>query len=349
MRLLIAPLEGIYGGIIYIRNLFFDKGIFSTSTIPVPVISVGNITAGGAGKSPMVDYIVKYLLSRGITPAIISRGYGRSTKGVQLVSDGKHLLLDSRQAGDEVVMLARKNPQAIVVVAEKRVAGARFIMKRFKNRLPGAIVLDDGFQHRWIHRDLDILLINAQEPFESNRLLPAGTLREPASCMKRADIVIISKVDPEHTGSSPTELAEQYAIVSARAGIRPGRLIRIERDGNRSCPPGETGTLRFLAFAGIAGPAGFQRTLEECGMDVASTVWFRDHEPYSTESVHSIIKKAREKNLALVTTEKDYVRLLGTPELHEALAEYGSYYLTIEPDILEGREKLEDMIDRVLK
>ncbi|WP_233570426.1 tetraacyldisaccharide 4'-kinase [Prosthecochloris sp. ZM_2] len=341
LQKLLAPAASIYGMIMTARNKLFDAGILRSETVPLPVISVGNITAGGTGKSPMIDLFTKYVLSQGITPAIISRGYGRTTRGVRLVSDGRSLLLDSREAGDETVMLARQNPEAIVVVAERRTAGARFLMEHFRHNLPGVILLDDAFQHRRIQRDLDIVLINAREPFWKNRMLPAGRLREPVKGIRRADLVIINKLDREHDGRDIEGPLAAWGIPTAKARIRTGELVWAggEAGNNR----------RFLAFAGIAGPESFLASLRHHGLDIAETVWFRDHEPCTAASIRYIMKKARLHSLALVTTEKDFIRLKATPELLDELTTLPLSYLPIEPEFFPGsRTLVESMIDRAI-
>ncbi len=192
--ILLRPFAFLYSLIVQLRNTLFKWGVFRTWKSPIPVVSIGNLSAGGTGKTPLVDWIVKYYLSIGCKPAIVSRGYLRESKGVQLVSDGQKILLGSRKAGDETAMLAWNNPEAIVVVANKRKKAVMEITRRFPQRGPSVIILDDAFQHRQIDRALNIAIINAAEPFVQAKMLPEGHLREPLKNLSRADLILLNKI-----------------------------------------------------------------------------------------------------------------------------------------------------------
>lgn len=339
----------VYRGIIALRNLLFDTSIFRSSASPIPVVSIGNITAGGTGKTPMTDLIVNYYLKKGILPAVISRGYKRSTKGVQLVSDGKRVLLNSREAGDETVMLAWKNRAAVVVVAEQRRQGVEFIVKHFQEKTPDVIILDDAFQHRQIQRDLNIVLINASVPFWNDRMLPKGRLREPTKNIGRADLAVITKLRPNETGETLAAPLRKKGIPVIKSRIKTGKLVAIAPVDKTSSAPCDRSRTGFFAVAGIANPDSFLQSLIECGITVSMHTFFDDHEEFPLQELRNIIKKARSHNLAIVTTEKDYYRILGNTEQLALLTQIPSCYLTIEPDIFEGREILESMLDNVLK
>ncbi len=347
-RLLMLP-GLLYGGIMQLRNFLFDTGIFKSSASPIPVISIGNISAGGTGKTPLTDYIVRYYIDRGIRTAIISRGYKRSTKGVQLVSDGRTIFLNSRQAGDESLMLAWKNRAAVVVVAEKRLEGIAFILKHFQERLPEVIILDDAFQHRQLQRDLNIVLINASSPIWSDRMLPAGNLREPAANIRRADLAVISKLSADENGEAIAAPLRKQHIPVMTSGIRSGKLIPFQTGGKNPSGQLHSETTCCFAVAGIANPDSFLRSLHQSGLVVSMHAFFKDHEEFPPRKLRDIITKARLHNLAVVTTEKDYYRIVGNRELMDIVSQAACYYLTIEPDIVEGKELLETMLDNVLK
>ncbi|MDT9546153.1 MAG: tetraacyldisaccharide 4'-kinase [Chlorobium sp.] len=331
LSILLRPLGILYGLIADIRNALFDRGLFTPWRAPCPVVSIGNITAGGTGKTPMVDWTTKYFLSLGCRVAIISRGYGRNTKGVRLVSDGRHLLMNAREAGDETTMLAANNPEAIVVVAEKRREGARFIQKTFENFPPHVIILDDAFQHRQMARDLDIVIINASEPFFKARMLPEGRLREPLRNLARADIILLGKItDPDEAD------AIEQALTATNL---PVLRTRVQTLGLQPAPDAAP-PLPALAFAGIAAPEEFLASLRKTGAEVRAHRFFRDHQPFTSEMVRSLIREAQEKGLCLVTTEKDWFRLLGDPQLKELMEKAGCRYLKIETRLPEGDEKL---------
>jgi tetraacyldisaccharide 4'-kinase len=341
---LLRPAAALYGMAMSLRNRLYDRGIFKSWRSPIPVVSVGNITTGGTGKTPLVDWIVKFYEASGIATAIVSRGYGRRTKGVRLVSDGRRILVGSRDAGDETAMLAARNLGTIVVAAENRVEGVQFLMRQFANRLPGVIVLDDAFQHRKIARDLDIVVVNASAPNELDAMLPAGRLREPLRGLNRADLIILSKITDEAKAAPLLARLERTGKPVLRSKIKPGKLMRV--DGLKT----ETNeSVKALAFAGIGAPAGFLHSLKDAGVKVEATKFFRDHEPYTEAAIRSIIAESARKGLVPITTEKDWFRIADDPELAGLLANAGCRYLTIEPYFIDSAAELERMLLGVLK
>jgi tetraacyldisaccharide 4'-kinase len=340
----LRPVGAIYGVAMSLRNRLYDRGIFKSWRSPIPVVSVGNITTGGTGKTPLVDWIVKFYAAAGISTAIVSRGYGRQTKGVQLVSDGRRILLGSRDAGDETAMLAARNPGTIVIVAEHRAEGVQFLMRQFTGHLPGVIVLDDAFQHRKIARDLDIVVVNAGAPEEIGEMLPAGRLREPLRGLRRADLVILSKITDEAKADKLLDRLEHFGKPVLRSRIKPGKLMKV--DGTQSGAIGH-GT-KALAFAGIGAPAGFLHSLEDAGVNVEATKFFRDHEPYTEAAVRSIVAESARKGVVPVTTEKDWFRIADTPELAGMLTKAGCRYLTIEPEFIDGADILKSKLLSIL-
>ncbi|UWX58096.1 tetraacyldisaccharide 4'-kinase [Chlorobaculum sp. MV4-Y] len=342
---LLRPAAALYGMVMSLRNRLYDRGIFKSWRSPIPVVSVGNITTGGTGKTPLVDWIVKFYAASGIATAIVSRGYGRRTKGVQLVSDGRHILLGSRDAGDETAMLAARNPGAIVVVAENRAEGVQFLMRQFAGRLPGVIVLDDAFQHRKIARDLDIVVVNASAPQELDAMLPAGRLREPLRGLDRADLVILGKITDETQANKLLARLKQFGKPVLRSRIKPGPLIKVDGTQSGAIEHGK----KALAFAGIGAPAGFLHSLEAAGVKVTATKFFRDHKPYTETAIRSIIGEAKRQSLVPVTTEKDWFRIEDEPELAELLAEAGCCYLPIEQEFIDSTAELERRLMGVVK
>ena len=328
----------MYGTVMRLRNALYDRGILPSWQAPIPIVSVGNITAGGTGKTPLVDWIVKFYHASGMKTAIISRGYGRRTKGVQLVSDGKKILLGSRDGGDETAMLAAKNPRSIVIVAEKRKEAVTLLMREFAGNLPDVIVLDDAFQHRKIARDLDIVVINAGEPFTGASMLPEGHLREPLLGLRRADLIILNKITDERQAETITQALKTTGKPVIKSKIRACRLEPA------TLTEAENDVARAFAFAGIGAPSGFIHTLNQAGIEVAAWKFFRDHEPYTSASLKKILNEAARQGLVPVTTEKDWFRMQDDPALTEMLATAGCRYLTIEPELIEGRLLLEERL-----
>lgn len=340
-NVLLTPAALFYGTGISIRNKLFDTGIFQSHKAAVPVVSIGNITMGGTGKTPLVDFVIKYYSRKGLKTAILSRGYKRNTKGVGLVSDGSRVHLDSREAGDECAMLAHKNPGTIVVVAEKRKEGAGFIADHFAENLPDVIVLDDGFQHRQLYRDLDIVVIDSTAPFFEDRLIPAGRLREPCKNLDRADLLILSRI----TGTEQALRFEKKLRAAGKplvkTGIRPGKPVQFA--GSDVLQPE-----RVIALAGIGQPERFLESLQQSGMEVVFETFFGDHADFPIKKMNSVVQQAQLNDLSIITTEKDYHRLLSNRPTLEALSQAPCFYLPIEIDIIEGKELLEEMLDNVV-
>jgi tetraacyldisaccharide 4'-kinase len=344
LSLLLRPFGLIYRAIIQLRNALFNRHLFRSWNSPVPVVSIGNITAGGTGKTPLVDWIVKYYLSIGCKPAIVSRGYLRESKGVQLVSDGHRVLLSSREAGDETAMLAWNNPDAIVVVAEKRKDGVLWILQHFAGRIPSVIILDDAFQHRQIGRNLDIAIINAAEPYFKSRMLPEGRLREPLKNLSRADLILLNKITDTMQAETLQKELEKTGKPVIKARLKTGDLVCFSGEfiSYDEAPLPEN--LNALAFAGIASPESFLESLRTKEVNVAAHRFFHDHEPYTAKKLQAVRREADQKGLCLITTEKDYFRMLGNPELISIITSRPCYYLKIETDIFQGKERLQQML-----
>lgn len=337
-------LSFIYGGAVRLRNRLYDRGVFKTVRFKIPVVSVGNLTSGGTGKTPVVDWITKFYLSQGYRVAIVSRGYKRSSKGVVLVSDGVFVRVSSKDAGDEAAMLARRNPQAMVAVAEKRAEAIRFLEAAFPNALPDVIVLDDGFQHRAVHRDLNLLVINAAKPFFTETLLPHGHLREPIEGTQRADVFLLSKVTrytdlaPLRQGLNPLNkpVAESGIRITGFRSFFSGERIEMK---NKSQPYLFTWA---FAFSGIGDPQTFMQTLEQGGLIVEHQKHFPDHHAYTAADIDYILSETVRHGINLIiTTEKDYHRLKSNTELFTLLRRAPCFYVEIDFEIGEGRDAIE--------
>ena len=245
MNILLLPFSWLYAMVMVCRNLAYDRGVFVVRGPGVPVISVGNLTAGGTGKTPLTEYIVGYLRNKHVRVAVVSRGYRRKSRGVVVVSDGKSVLVDATWGGDEPVQIAAKFPGVPVVVGERRVEAARIAVHALGAEV---IVLDDGFQHRGIKRDLDILVMDARKDITSERLIPAGMRREPLNAIRRAGIVAFSRAEDRvvwgpkvHRWYAGEDVLYRYESPTAR------------RAGDHSpvplAVPGASGHLRSVALA----------------------------------------------------------------------------------------------------
>ncbi len=348
LSILLKPAALGYQVIVQLRNALFDQHLLRAWKSPVPVVSIGNLSAGGTGKTPLTDWVVKYYLSTGCKPAIISRGYRRESKGVQLVSDGQKVLLSSRESGDETAMLAWNNPDAIVIVAKKRKEAVKFLMKHFAGKMPSIIILDDAFQHRQIQRELNIAIINTSEPFLKAKMLPEGRMREPLKNLSRADLIVLNKIDdPEKAEAIELKVREtNKPVIKARIAIAELVCFSGDFTSSEEAPPPVN--INALAFAGISSPHSFLDSLKKEGVTIAAHRFFHDHEPYNAKKLTAICREAESKGLSLITTEKDYFRMLGRPELIRIITARPCYYLKIKTDIFEGKDILQTMLRKAV-
>jgi tetraacyldisaccharide 4'-kinase len=271
-------LSGVYGAVVGVRNHLYDQGSLTTRKLQGPVVSIGNLTVGGSGKTPFLIALGKLLKERGIPFDVLSRGYGRATQGVALVDPPG----SPRDYGDEPLLIARKLG-APVIVGEDRYAAGQFAERKFGPQLH---LLDDGFQHRRLERDFDIVLITPTDA--QDRLLPAGRLREPRSSLARADAIVLTN----DTSAEGLPLAGKL-IWRVRRGIVAPKV-------NEPC----------FAFCGIARPQVFCDQLRAAGVVLAGTHSFRDHHFYRDSDVRQLLElRKRSNGTAFVTTEKDAINL----------------------------------------
>jgi tetraacyldisaccharide 4'-kinase len=315
IRYALAPFSLIYGTIVSLRNMLFDVHLLRTTHLPVPVISVGNISIGGTGKTPMVAYIARTLSERGLRTAVLSRGYRRITKGYLLVSDGKAQCTGFREAGDEPIQLAMQLPGVIVAVDEKRSRGGEQLIREHS---VDVIVLDDGFQHRWLNRDLDIVLIDASRADELRFLLPAGAKREPLSSIHRADIAVVTKYRDKNDYARIERLMHKKGCKTV-LGVQFIPIDCISFPNRTIIPLDSVFARKVFLFSGIANPENFNRSALQAGLRVIGTKWFGDHHNFTRSEIGEIVDIARSKKAAyLITTEKDVARLSDYVDMFDA-------------------------------
>lgn len=294
----------VYRIITDIRNYFYDSGVFKKYKANIPVISVGNLTTGGTGKTPFILYLLGKLKDR-CKIVVVSRGYGRISKGLQIVSDGKGKIVHPSIGGDEPVLIANKFPEIPIIVSEKRSEGIKLAREKFNANL---ILLDDAFQHRQVVRDCDIVLVNANRPLNKESILPLGNLRENKNNLNRAHIILITKVVEETNINDQIEFYKKYD-----AGLFVSKFNRFEVkavDDNKSQEKEKLIQQPFLAFCGIASPESFKRSLSENGVSVKKAIIFNDHKNYLDKDIQLIISTANKNNCTnIITTEKDFVKL----------------------------------------
>ncbi len=289
----------LYGSVANARNYLYDRGVFKSHSLVARTISIGNITAGGTGKTPLVAYVSEILAGAGEQVCILTRGYGRENERLRvLVSDGERVLVDARTGGDEPVELARKLiGKAIVVADSDRVAAAAWAKDKFGIT---AFVLDDAFQHRRAERDVDIVCVDATSPFGNGRLLPAGTLREPMDNLRRASAIVLTRVNLIETASPViTELSTLNPVAPI---FLASSVIADPADSDLQQPA--------FAFCGIGNPDSFFELLKRSGYAVKASRTLSDHHVYTRNDVIEIEREARNSGArVLLTTAKDMVKL----------------------------------------
>ncbi|MBI4610687.1 MAG: tetraacyldisaccharide 4'-kinase [Candidatus Rokubacteria bacterium] len=309
LALSLSTLSVGYRGLLALRQALYEGGVLNSRRLPCPVISVGNLTLGGTGKTPAVELAVRTLASAGIVSGIVSRGYGRRTTGTLVVADPDRIRGGPAAAGDEPFLLARQLRGTPVVVGENRYEAGRVCLDRFG---VGALVLDDAFQHRTLQKDLEIVTVAGSAPWGNGRLFPSGPLREPVSALVRAHLVLVAGA-ADAGGVQAVRAA--LTAHEARGEVVMARYEPVECwDVGGGTAPGlaELRGLRVYAFAGIARPRNFARTLEALGVDLAGFAEFPDHYWYGASEVAALAAEGRARgSVALITTEKDAVRCLG--------------------------------------
>ncbi|MDO5580348.1 MAG: tetraacyldisaccharide 4'-kinase [Planctomycetia bacterium] len=341
LRSLLWMISLIYSLIMRIRNGLYDKNIFRNEKISVPVISVGNITLGGTGKTPMVAWLLNFYQERKENPALISRGY--HAREISKANQDHSPFSDSISEGnDEARELALRLPGLIHYSGADRVSVAHHLINDHPDT--SLLILDDAFQHRRIHRDLDLVLLDALNPFGYGHIFPRGLLREPLRALQRADAVLLSRADlaseeqkseirkkAEKSGCNPLwcEVAHTFSrVFSGEIPVASFEKWKKEKKGN------------FIAFCGLGNPEGFRLALEKQGINLAHFIPFSDHHVYTKEDFDLLLdRKKRSDAVGFLTTMKDLVKI-GKKELGQTPL----WGLETEMIFLKGEKELKDLL-----
>jgi tetraacyldisaccharide 4'-kinase len=343
LKIILFPVVPAYSLAVAIRNWLFERKIFKEKKVGALIISVGNLTVGGSGKTPMVIYLLDLLKKYGINAGVLSRGYGRKSIGYKLVSDGKRILTTVDQCGDEIYQTVSEchNPGA---VCENRVKGAeRFLKETNVN----AIVLDDAYQHRWIYRDLNMLV--CEEKFLLSRnflvknLFPTGNLREPFTSVKRADVVIVNRKfsNGEEIPANLKKYFEGKKIF--KANYKAIGFVDIKRKIDHEIE--EFKGQKSLLVSGIADPSSLINVLNQYGVNTENRLIFIDHKNYSNKEIQSIRKKFYYTNShSVITTQKDAVKLVG---FSKEFDDIDIFYLKIKMIMSDEQSFIKFILDKL--
>jgi len=351
MRKFLLPFSLVFWFGVTLRKWFFDIGILKTTKVNVPVISVGNISTGGVGKTPIIEMLIEKL-AISCQLSVVSRGYGRKSSGTIVVSDGCGNFASVGDAGDEPSQLARKFPNLIVVVDEKRARGAQKAIELGAEM----ILLDDGFQHRYLHRDLNVAVMTAEEIVNGDWLLPAGNRREPMRSLKRADALVITRCkdthDFEHAkGTIESKYrAEPHPLLRGEwiIGVQT-KLKSFERiSTNEKVEIRQFVGKKIIAVSGIGNPKSFESLLAETGMIIAKHFAFSDHHWFSEEEIQAIVRARKTLGIDfIVTTEKDFMRL--RDRFVEFVKTEPVIVVEIQQVFIAGEDVLDALIKNVIK
>ena len=359
-RMMVALLffaSRFYRMAIQFRNWMYDKRVIRHRALGCLVVSIGNVSCGGTGKTPVVEVFARSLSAQGRKVAILSRGY-RSKKLTfrqklaarfkqqkidlppKVVSDGKNLLLDSEYAGDEPFMLASNLPDVAVVVDKDRVKSGIYAIENFGTDV---IILDDGFQYLMFKAHINIVLVDSTDPFGNGHVLPRGILREPIKNIRRADYIFLTKSDGSHKLEHLKNFIRRH---TRRAEIiecchKPKHLVKLFT--GEQMPLEMLSGLKVAALSAIARPESFEGFLEQLGAKLVLKDHYADHHRYTQQEIIDFINQAKAAGAEyIVTTEKDAVRI---PKLDRC--DVPLYFLRIQIDILSGRESFEQCISRI--
>jgi tetraacyldisaccharide 4'-kinase len=305
-RALLSPLYLFslpYGIGVRLRSFLFDLGLFHSKRLSCPVICVGNLTSGGTGKTPLVMWLAETLTGKGLPVAILTRGYGGKKASGPLLSDGKSILLSQEESGDEAYLMAQRLRETPILVGGDRFRNGQLALAKFGVR---GLVLDDGFQHLSLRRDLDIVLIDASLGFGDGHLLPRGILREPLGHLRRAHLFLLTKVeDREACKPLEIQLHNIHPVPIFHSHFEPVAFIGSQGEAEKLQAFQGKG---MIALSGIGSPGYFSSQLTKLGINVAGEIIYPDHHVYTPKDLTLLARRAREAD-AIVTTEKDMVKL----------------------------------------
>lgn len=342
--ILLWPLSFLWALVYRLRRFAYNYGLFSRKTFGVPIISVGNLTFGGAGKTPFILWLGQYFSSQQKKVMILTRGYkGKFEHSYGLLRGGRQIGFNPEDFGDEPLLLGRRLPTSSIVVGKKR---SENLERYFESEKPDVVLLDDGHQHLQLNRNLNIVLFDALLSLDKYKVAPVGYLREGLTALRDADAIILSRAD--QVTREKIEAIKKYLSPYASPEILWGEVILkpnslMNSDYQRVMDISELQGKSIFAFAGVASPHSFFNLIESFGATIVERRIFPDHHDFKSEEVESILQSARKNNLLVLTTEKDIVKLRRVSADREIL------FAEVDLHFISGEEEIKKKIQRVLK
>lgn len=335
----LRPLSTVWEQTYRVRRFFYNYGVFKQNRFMVPIISIGNLSFGGTGKTPFTLWLADYLDQLDLKVMILMRGYkGNLEKSHGLLKGGRKLGVNPADFGDEALLLSRRLDHVSVVVGKRRSENLDFY---FHQESPDVVILDDGHQHLKLFRDLNIVLFDCLMPLDKYRVAPEGYLREGMTALRDADLVVLGRAD-QVTQKAREELKDQlkqFTTVSAQFAeicYRPTGLFSAHYKLKKDLP--ELAGLRVICVAGVASPLSFFKLMESLGVDIVAKESFPDHYAFKLEDMTRLIDLAHKEDAILVTTEKDIVKMRRVADSEKL------YYLEIKVDFITGEKEAKEMI-----
>lgn len=339
-----SPLSFAWEWVYRIRRSFFEYGVFKKTTFKVPVISVGNLSFGGTGKTPTIIWLAEWMISHGLTPVVLTRGYkGQLEHSSGLLKSGQKFRLNPFDYGDEPLMISNKMSRGAVIVGKRR---SENLLKYFSEVMPDVVLLDDGFQHLQIYRSFNIVLFDATMPLSRYKVAPLGYLREGLSALKDADAIIISRADMvteeklqklQHSISEHFHHQPPIALTS----YRPVGVFDVHDKYIFSIH--ELKGLRAIGVTAIASPDSFYRYLESFGVELTEKVSFPDHYFFTPEDVNELLIKASQQSAVIICSEKDMVKMKRVSLDSRIL------FTKVKVEFISGEQALLDGLSKVLR
>lgn len=342
-KTVLTPLSSIWESVYRVRRSFYEYGLLKKDYFKVPIISVGNISFGGTGKTPMIIYLTKKMVNYGFTPAVLTRGYkGELEHKSGIIKGGQRFRSNPKQFGDEPLLISRKMDSGAVIVGKKR---ANNLKKYFHEVEPDVVLLDDGFQHIQLYRSFNIVLFDSALPLERYKTAPLGYLREGLTSLKDADAILLSRAD--QVSEENIEKLLQHIEKFHRRDIPIARFC-YKPDGIYNCFDKETMQMtdlegkKVIALTAIASPDSFYQLLESHGAQIVDKIVYPDHHHFSLVDMNDILIECSKHDAIVVTSEKDMVKI------RRIIQDERIVYINISVSFLSGEEELLNGIKKVL-